>query len=79
MTRSTYEQEDTSVTDLPFIGKPARRALNNAGYTELEQLSGVAEADLLALHGVGQRAIDVLRPALEQAGLPPMRRRGDPA
>ena len=66
------------MTDLPAIGKPARRSLNGAGYAELEQLSGVAEADLLALHGVGPRALELLRPALEQAGLPPMRRSDEP-
>jgi hypothetical protein len=56
--------------DLPHgIGRPARGALREAGYTELQQLAGVPAADLLRLHGVGPRAIAVLRAALEERGL----------
>lgn len=51
------------------IGAPATRALNNAGYRSLEQLAGVAENDLLALHGVGPKAIRILREALTKQGL----------
>ncbi|MCM6775138.1 DNA-binding protein [Nocardia sp. CDC159] len=51
------------------IGAPATRALNAVGYTELEQLAGVPEAELLALHGVGPKAIRVLRAALAERGL----------
>lgn len=51
------------------IGAPATRALNNAGYRSLEQLAGVPERDLVALHGVGPKAIRILREELQQKGL----------
>ncbi len=51
------------------IGKPALRALATAGYTRLDQLAKVQEDDLLKLHGVGPKAIRVLRAALEDLGL----------
>jgi hypothetical protein len=51
------------------LAQPARRALASAGYTRLEQLSEVSEAELLKLHGIGERAINSLRLALEARGL----------
>lgn len=51
------------------IGNPARRALEHAGYTRLEQLDGVDEKALAALHGVGPKALAVLRVALAERGL----------
>jgi hypothetical protein len=57
-------------SDFPrAIGQPARRALAHAGYTRLEQLPKVSAADLLKLHGVGPKAIRVLRQALAAKGL----------
>jgi uncharacterized damage-inducible protein DinB len=53
---------------LPKIGAPATRALEGAGYTRLPQLNGVSEADLAELHGVGPKAIRILRAALADAG-----------
>jgi hypothetical protein len=51
------------------IGRPATGALRAAGYTELHQLAGVPAADLLRLHGVGPKAVAVLREALAERGL----------
>jgi predicted flap endonuclease-1-like 5' DNA nuclease len=51
------------------IGRPATRALEAAGYTSLEQLAQVNERDLLKLHGVGPKAVRVLREALAERGL----------
>ncbi|SFA76699.1 hypothetical protein SAMN05216266_101307 [Amycolatopsis marina] len=52
-------------SELPrAIGRPATRALTTAGYTRLEQLTEAREADLLALHGVGPKAIRILREEL---------------
>lgn len=51
------------------LSAPAKRALDAAGYTRLEQLSKVSEADLLKLHGVGPDAIKKLRTALSEMGL----------
>lgn len=51
------------------LGAPAREALNDAGVTNLEQLSAMTEEQVLALRGMGPKAIAVLRSALEDAGL----------
>jgi hypothetical protein len=48
---------------------PALRALAGAGYTRLDQLSKVAEADLLKLHGMGPKGMRILRAALKARGL----------
>lgn len=56
-------------SDFPKIGEPARRALEEAGYTRLEQLPGVRATDLLRLHGVGPKALRLLREALAEKGL----------
>jgi hypothetical protein len=52
----------------PTIGKVAMRELRNAGYAHLAQLPAVAARDLLALHGVGPKAIRLLREALAERG-----------
>ena len=59
---------DTKTDFPPGIAKPALRALDAAGYTRLEQLRKVSEADLLALHGMGPKAVGILRDALKARG-----------
>ena len=59
----------TTTTDFPNIGKVARRELANAGYTYLEQLPSVSEAELLKIHGVGPKATRILGEALAEMGL----------
>ncbi|MGY0235843.1 DNA-binding protein [Longispora urticae] len=54
--------------DLPAIGAPARRALALAGYVRLDQLTAVTEKELGALHGVGPKALRILRAALGERG-----------
>jgi predicted RecB family nuclease len=54
---------------LSSVAAPARRALEQAGITTLEQLSTFTETDLLALHGMGPSSIPKLRDALELKGL----------
>jgi hypothetical protein len=61
------------VTDLPRVGAPATRALTAAGHLTLESLAGMVAADLLALHGVGPRAVRIINDALAAAGLPSLR------
>lgn len=57
------------VGDLPReIGRPATRALAAAGVTTLAQVAARGEAELLAMHGVGPKAVRVLREALADAG-----------
>jgi hypothetical protein len=55
---------DTTDRLPPGIGAPATRALTQAGYTRLEQLTHVTEAELGRLHGVGPRALRLLGEAL---------------
>ncbi|MEK8127317.1 DNA-binding protein [Paenibacillus filicis] len=56
-------------TDLPDeLSQPARRALLGAGYSRLEQLAGLKEADILRLHGMGPKGIKQLRQALAARG-----------
>ncbi len=57
-------------SDLPRgVGRPARRALAEAGYTRLEQLTEVREAGILKLHGVGPKAVGEIRRALAEKGM----------
>ncbi len=51
------------------IGRPAIRALQAAGYKSLNQLTSTSEAELLKLHGVGPKALRLLKEALEAEGL----------
>ncbi len=54
-------------SDLPLaIGKPAMRGLNNAGITSLKQAAKMTDKELLALHGVGPKAVRILRELLKQ-------------
>ena len=56
--------------DLPRgIGAPATRALAAAGLTRLDQLTSFSEAEMLRLHGVGPKAIRLLREALAEIRL----------
>lgn len=56
-------------TPLPrSIAAPATRALREVGVTTLEQVAGFAEAELVAMHGVGPIAIARLREALAARG-----------
>ena len=59
------------VTDgLPAgLGKPAERALAQAGYSRLEQFAQVSETERLTLHGVGPKAVRLLREVLDERGL----------
>lgn len=51
------------------LGTVAPRALAQAGYTDLRHLTDVTSKDLLAIHGVGAKAIRILREALAAEGL----------
>jgi uncharacterized protein YdhG (YjbR/CyaY superfamily) len=56
-------------TDFPrSIGNPARRALEHAGYTNLKELTKVSEAELGQLHGMGPKALGILRETLKAKG-----------
>ena len=48
------------------IGNPATQALAGQGITTLDQAAKLSDADLRALHGVGPKAIRILREALAE-------------
>jgi uncharacterized protein YdhG (YjbR/CyaY superfamily) len=56
-------------SNFPKIGAPATRALEAAGYTNLKQLTKVTEVELAQLHGMGPKALGILREALKAEGL----------
>lgn len=59
-----------SASDWPKgTGRPAAGALSHAGITHLDQLVDYTEAEILSLHGVGPKAVGVLREALATKGL----------
>lgn len=58
-----------TTSNFPKIGSPATRALEAAGYTNLKQLTKVTEAELGQLHGMGPKALGILREALKAEGL----------
>ena len=61
----------TTDDDRPFpraIGNPATGALLHAGITDLDQVAARTEREVLALHGVGPKAIRILREALAERG-----------
>ena len=51
---------------LPNIGAPAARALALAGVRNLEDVENIGLDNLETLHGVGPKAIQVLRAALRR-------------
>jgi hypothetical protein len=66
----TSGSEAMSLPDnLPRIGAPATRALETIGVTRLSQLTEHRAVDLLKLHGMGPRAIAILRQALADQAL----------
>lgn len=64
-TRDTPAQ----IGDLPPLGRPANSALLLAGITTLSQVAEHPSGQLLAMHGVGPRAIRLLEAALAERGL----------
>jgi hypothetical protein len=62
--------KNTSEPDFPAtIGNPARNALQSAGFSKLKQLTTITEAELSKLHGMGPKALRILRETLEAKGL----------
>lgn len=57
------------IGDLPPIGRPANSALLAAGVTTLAQVAMYRRGDLLAMHGVGPKAVGILATALADRGL----------
>ncbi|MBO3079929.1 MULTISPECIES: DNA-binding protein [Mammaliicoccus] len=57
------------MTNLPKIGKPATIALNKINITTLEQVAQLDEHNLAKLHGMGPKAISILKEAFSEQGL----------
>ncbi|MEX2374108.1 MAG: DNA-binding protein [Dehalococcoidia bacterium] len=57
-------------TPLPKTSRPAQSALEAVGIHTLEHLAQWTERDVLALHGMGPKAIRILREAMAERGLP---------
>lgn len=52
----------------PRLGKVARRELAIHGITRYEQLTSRTAAELLAIHGVGPKAVRILAEELAERG-----------
>jgi DNA integrity scanning protein DisA with diadenylate cyclase activity len=62
--------EDTRASEFPrSLGRVATRELAVHHFTRYDQLTNVSESDLLEIHGVGPKAIRILREELEARGL----------
>jgi hypothetical protein len=69
-TKNTGELQDEPESDLPpGLSKPAQRALAGAGYARLEQFTKVRQAEVLKLHGMGPKGMEMLRRALAAKGM----------
>jgi hypothetical protein len=56
--------------DIPKgLSQPALRAMKLAGINSLNKLSTFREMDFAALHGVGPKAVNLLRSAMADKGL----------
>jgi predicted RecB family nuclease len=65
VTRSTHPNEAAFP---PGVGGPALRALNTAGIGSLADLAKWSEREVAALHGMGPKALGVLKAALKARG-----------
>jgi hypothetical protein len=68
--RPSPKQADAPAGGLPAgLSAPARRALAGAGVATVDEAAARAEAELLRLHGMGPRAIRLIRDALAARGM----------
>ncbi len=68
--RSVAEAQTAAIKDhFPSgMARPALRALLSAGITHLDQVPQYTEDELAALHGMGPKALAILRAALKAKG-----------
>lgn len=50
------------------MGAPARNALEALGVKNLDEVIRFSEKDLLAIHGIGPKAVGVIKAALHEQG-----------
>lgn len=68
MSKSPAESTHPNAAAFPPIGGPALRALATAGVRSLSVLAHWRERELLALHGMGPKAVRILTAALAERG-----------
>jgi DNA uptake protein ComE-like DNA-binding protein len=69
--KSAGAKKSATAAQQPFpkgVSQPAIRALASAGYTSLAQLEKASEAELASLHGMGPKAMGIIRAALLERG-----------
>lgn len=54
---------------LQRLAKPAQRAIQNEGITTLEQLSKYDENEFSQLHGIGNKAMSIIKQIMSENGL----------
>ena len=67
----TPQREMTHPNEAAFprgMSGPSLRALHGAGVRSMSDLARWTESDLAALHGMGPKALGILRTALEASG-----------
>jgi len=65
-----YSQgKEATLTELPKTSRPAEAALAEAGIASLEDLARRTEREVLALHGMGPKALGILKATLAERGM----------
>ncbi|CCQ47726.1 putative uncharacterized protein [Pseudarthrobacter siccitolerans] len=57
------------IGDLPPVGRPANSALLQAGIISLTEVASLGRRELLAMHGIGPKALRILEEAAAERGL----------
>ena len=57
------------IAELPKVGQPALRALHSIGLMSLNALTKVTEKEIAELHGIGPKALAILKEAMRKNGL----------
>ena len=65
---STRDVPD-QIGDLPRIGRPANSALLAAGVSTLAEVAKIGRRNLLAMHGIGPKAVRILSESLAEQGI----------
>lgn len=59
---------EQQIHNFPKFGMPATNAFLNLGYTNTDQLCQLTEKELLKIHGVGPKALGILKEHLAKEG-----------
>lgn len=64
-----YYEKHGTIGDIPKTSAPALRTLIHEDISSLKQLSKWTEKGLLELHGMGPKAVGILKEAMKEKGL----------